>query len=450
MDFTETRSHVGLRTLAVRSAQLRVLEGPDAGLAVRIDAPTFTIGSGADATLRLQDSGVSREHLRLATLPDGVQVEDAGSKNGTWIAGMRIHRVVLSADAVVTIGKSTIEILVDAERTPLTVSETTVFGDALGASPAMRHLFAYLETVARTDVTLLLEGENGVGKEVLASAVHARSPRREAPFVAVDCGAIPRDLVESELFGHERGAFTGAHRAHAGLFAEAHGGTLFLDEIGELPIEMQPKLLRALERREIRAVGSSTPRAVDIRVLAATNRTLREAVKQGTFREDLYYRLAVARVRVPPLRERADDVIPLATRFLVEVTGDAEAKLPPEVVGMFRSHGWPGNVRELKNAVRRLALLGARTRVDVLDAIEAEVNGSSPQDLSHLPLAEARRRVVERLENAYVPAVLERAGGNVSKAAEHAGVARSSFYRLLERTRGGAGEGAIETSDDDG
>jgi transcriptional regulator with PAS, ATPase and Fis domain len=440
MDVTETRSDPATRILSLRSAEIHVVKGPDEGVRVRIDGPTFTIGSGADAHLRLADSGVSREHVRLAMLPDGIEIKDAGSKNGTWIGTMRVDRAVVSADVVLTIGDSTIEIRVDAARTPITISDATEFGDAIGVSAAMRHVFAYLERAASADVTVLLEGENGVGKEVLASGLHTRSQRATGPFVPVDCGAIPANLVESELFGHERGAFTGAERTHVGMFQQANGGTLFLDEIGELPLELQPKLLRALEQREIRAVGSTVSRPVDIRVVAATNRNLKELVQRGAFREDLFYRLAVARIRVPPLRERADDVVPLATRFLAELTGVPEAALPRDVVGMFRAHTWPGNVRELKNAVRRFALLGARDRTDLLDEMEARAHGSAVDDLSHLPLLEARRRVVERLEAAYFPAVLARVSGNISKAAEHAGIARSSFYRVLDRTRGEPGE----------
>ncbi len=433
----ETKTAAALtQLLALRSGEIHVTRGSSAGLVVRLDSPTFAIGSGPNAQLRLTDVGISREHVRLSMLPDGVLVQDAGSKNGTWAGTMRIDRVTVSSNVVLSIGDASFEVRVDAGSTPLTISTHTQFGNAVGFSPAIRAVFAYLAKAAEADVTILLEGENGVGKEVLAKAIHQMSSRSNGAFVTVDCGAIPPSLIESELFGHERGAFTGAERAKIGLFQQADGGTLFLDEIGELPLDLQPKLLRALEQREVRAVGSNKARPIDIRVIAATNRNLKEQVASGAFREDLFYRLAVARVRVPALRERPEDVVPLGTRLLRETTKDANVNLPPDVAAMFRAHTWPGNVRELKNAVRRFALLGARDEGELFEGIVDSVTREAPEDLSDLPLHEARQRVTDRLEMAYFPAVLAKSGGNVSKAAEHAKIARSSFYRILERVRG--------------
>jgi len=438
-DFSDVTKTVGLtQTLAVRSGEIYVLSGSDAGRIVRIDSPTFAIGSGPNAQLRLSDVGVSREHVRLATLPEGVLVQDANSKNGTWIGTMRVDRAILSANATLTVGDVTLEVRVDAGPTALTISSATRFGAAVGFSAAMRSVFAYLEKAAAADVTVLFEGENGVGKEILASAVHAVSPRAAQPFVTVDCGAIPESLLESELFGHERGAFTGADRPKVGLFQQADGGTLFLDEVGELPVNLQPKLLRALELREVRPVGSNVARPVDIRIVAATNRNLRDQIARGSFREDLFYRLAVARVGVPALRERSEDVVPLATSLLREITNDAEVELPREVAAMFLAHTWPGNVRELKNAVRRFALLGARDQNELFEGSMGTVRDGVEafEDLSDLPLHEARQKVIDKLESHYFPAVLAKSGGNVSRAAEHAKIARSSFYRILERVRG--------------
>jgi len=301
---------------------------------------------------------------------------------------------------------------------------------------AMRHLFAVLERAAATDVTVLIEGESGTGKDVLAHAIHDRSPRAQGSLVTVDCGAIPPMLIESELFGHVRGAFTGAESARQGAFEQAHGGTLFLDEIGELPLDLQPKLLRAIDRREIRPLGADgSPRPVDVRIVAATNRRLAEAVHAGEFRGDLFYRLAVARTVVPPLRDRREDIVPIATELLRAALRDPSAELPADLAALLRSYTWPGNVRELRNVIDRHALLGLRDTTALFDG-PADASAPSSRDaLFDLPLHEARRRVVEELERAYVPKVLERAGGVVTRAAELAQVARPTFYRILDRLR---------------
>ncbi len=252
--------------------------GPSAGRSARVDCPHFVIGSGETADLRLADETVSREHLRLSLLPSGVRLRDGGSKNGTWIGGLRVEDVIASADTQVTIGLSSLALRLEGTAIEIPLSENGQFGPALGTSASMRHVFALLERAARSDITLLLEGESGVGKEILAQTIHAQSPRSAGPFVAVDCGAIPPGLIESELFGHERGAFTGASEARPGVFEQANGGTLFLDEIGELSLDLQPKLLRVLEQREVRRVGGTAPRPADVRVLSATNRRLSEAI----------------------------------------------------------------------------------------------------------------------------------------------------------------------------
>ena len=420
--------------LRVHAATVAVTAGADAGRQARIDRPTFVIGTGDGADLQLSDGAVSREHVRLSLSPAGVHVRDTGSKNGTWIGAMRVSDVTLTADTVIEVGKSQLALHIEAGPLDLPLSASASFGDAIGVSAAMRHLFAVLERAARSDVTVLLEGESGVGKEVLARAVHAQSPRAEGPFVAVDCGAIPAGLIESELFGHERGAVTGATLARLGVFEQADGGTLFLDEIGELPLELQPKLLRVLESREVRAVGGRGARAVDVRVDAATNRRLAEAANKNEFRRDLFYRLAVARVTIPPLRDRPEDIAPLARAFLRSATGDAAAELPPDLSAMLASYAWPGNVRELRNVIERYALLGLRDRGGLFDGSQPVGAGTQP-DLSHLPFHEARRQTLDRFERAYIPKVLERAGGVVSRAAEIAEVARPSFYRMMERLR---------------
>ena len=418
--------------MQVRAVTIHVTKGPDAGRSARVDQPTFVVGVGDAADFRLTDPGVSREHLHLALGQGGVRLRDAGSKNGTFLGAARVHELTLTADAAISIGSTVLAIAIAADATVLPLSASDHFGEAIGTSPIMRHLFASLEKAAASELTILLEGESGVGKDLLAHAIHGRSPRADGPFVVVDCGAIPENLIESELFGHERGAFTGADRARRGVFEEAAGGTLFLDEVGELPLEMQPKLLRVLEQREVRPVGATSPRPIDVRVLAATNRRLSEASRTGEFRSDLFYRLAVVRATVPPLRERPEDVLPIARRMLRTAKRDPEADFPEDFASMLTAYPWPGNVRELRNVVERHSALGFH---DPLFAQADAVVLSADDELARLPYHEARKVIVDRFEEAYVPRVLARANGVVSRAADLAGVSRPSLYRMLERMK---------------
>jgi transcriptional regulator with PAS, ATPase and Fis domain len=431
---TWTASAAGKPILIVRAATLTIVKGPETGATAKLTSPQFVVGSGANADLQLSDPSVSREHMHLSLEPTGIRVRDR-SKNGTRVGGIRIHDALVQADTVFSLGGTAVALQIEAEKLVLPLSEQSYFGDAFGAAPVMRHLFSILEEAAKSDISVLLEGESGVGKDVLARAIHRASPRKEKPFVVVDCGTIPPNLIESELFGHVRGAFTGATEDRRGLFEEADGGTIFLDEIGELPLDMQPKLLRALEAKEIRAVGGKKTKKADVRVVSATNKKLGEASKRGTFREDLYYRLAVARVAVPPLRDRPEDVLPLATRFLKLTTGDEKAQLPPDLGAMLAEYSWPGNVRELRNVIERHVALGDSAIALLVDDSKVAAAGNKKEDLSAMPYHEARTLVLERFERDYIPGVLARTNGVVARAAEHAQIARPSFYRLLERLR---------------
>ncbi|MFO0740507.1 MAG: sigma 54-interacting transcriptional regulator [Labilithrix sp.] len=425
---------LGESSLQVRAATIHVAKGPDAGRQVKLAQVSFTVGVGDGADLRLTDPAVSREHLRITLEPSGVRVRDPGSKNGTFLGGVRVNDVTFTGDAALTIGSTTLAFTISTDSIVLPLSSEDRFGEAIGATVVMRHLFAQLERSSKSELTVLIEGESGVGKDVLAQAIHANSPRREGPFIVADCGGIPANLIESELFGHERGAFTGADKARKGLVEEANGGTLFLDEVGELPLELQPKLLRMMEQREVRPVGSNKSRPVDVRIVAATNRRLAEAARAGEFRDDLFYRLAVIRVVVPALRERAEDIVPIATAMLRRLKSDPEATIPADFASMLMAYAWPGNVRELRNVVERYAVFG--TGEDLFMETKAQARAAAIE-LSTLPYHEAKKVVMDRFEEEYFPQVLDRAGGVISKAAELAGVARPSFYRMIERVRPG-------------
>ncbi|HEY1086222.1 MAG TPA: sigma-54-dependent Fis family transcriptional regulator, partial [Archangium sp.] len=312
-------------TLKQRKYQVSIVGGPGTGLTKEIEG-SVTVGSHPDAGLSLADTTVSRYHVELTARPDGVRVRDLESTNGTYLGGTRITEVIVEDQATLSVGKTTLKVsMVEADLG--TPAEQGTFGTAVGASSAMKQLFGILDKVAPSDSTVLLLGETGTGKEVMAKAIHAKSKRGTRPFVVVDCGSVAPTLIESELFGHVRGSFTGAISDRNGAFLEADGGTIFLDEIGELPLELQPKLLRVLEAGTVRRVGEDKHRRVDVRVVAATHRDLEAEVAAGRFRRDLYYRLAVVLVNVPPLRDRLDD-LPLLTQHFVKSMGRGDFELP--------------------------------------------------------------------------------------------------------------------------
>ncbi|MCK6593354.1 MAG: sigma-54 dependent transcriptional regulator, partial [Polyangiaceae bacterium] len=310
-------------------------------------------------------------------------------------------------------------------------------------SPAMRKLYPLCARLAATIVPVIIEGETGTGKEVLAESLHEMGPRASGPFAVFDCTAVPPNLVESALFGHERGAFTGATDARKGVFEEAHGGTLLIDEIGDLEIELQAKLLRALERSEIRRIGGKQWQRVDVRVLAATRRNLDQEVSAGRFRDDLFYRLAVARIELPPLRRRAGDIALLARFFWGRMAGPKEP-VPEDFIARLEDYAWPGNVRELHNAVARRVALGdlADHRVGLATPDALTPNSSSRGDdaigrviAQGLSLPRAREKLIEEFEQRYVEHVLDQHGGNVARAAAASGIARRYFQLIRARTR---------------
>jgi two-component system response regulator GlrR len=409
--------------LVVRRARLRVIEGADAGSALESHGDRLAIGTHPSNDLVLHDPKISRFHCELRFGKDGARVRDTDSTNGTLVDGIRIESAWLRDASTVKIGDTVLRFEDAAGVNQLPLSDQREFGELVGRSVAMRAAFARLERAAASESTVLLEGETGTGKGQAAEAIHKKSARRDRPFVVLDCSAVAATLIESELFGHEKGAFTGAAQRRVGAFEEAHGGTIFLDEIGELSAELQPKLLRVLENRELRRVGGAGAINIDVRVIAGTNRSLRAEVNAGRFRADLYYRLAVLDVRMPPLRERPED-IPLIAENLLErlgVAADAEVRSPDFLMRLSRA-AWPGNVRELRNSLERAVAYQLPLAPPSTDGKPGEAG----------TLADGRERAIWDFEHRYLQELL-RAHSNRQAAAQAAGVSRVYLYKLLVR-----------------
>jgi len=425
-------AHDGEETLPLQSAvavPLPVvvrLVGANASFLLRPGA-TCTVGSADACDLVVASPTVSRQHVELTLVPEGIRVRDRASTNGTFYLGQRIVEAVLAPSATLRIGSVDLSFALDADGllSLPTYTESTYRG-VLGASSAMRRLFAVLVRLEGSLAPVLLEGESGVGKEVVAKAIHDGSRVATGPFVAVNCGALPSDLVASELFGHKKGAFTGAAETRRGLFDAADGGTLFLDEIGELPLELQPHLLRALETGEVRPVGSDAGHRVKVRVVAATNRNVDEEVAAGRFREDLLYRLGVVRLRIPPLRERVEDIPALAAHF----AGDEP--LPAPVVERLKARPFPGNVRELRNAVQAWSALGVlpEPRRSSSATLELALDEMVDPRAAYGPQKDA---LVDRFTAIYLRRLLEDAGGSQTAAARIADLDRGYLGRLLAK-----------------
>jgi DNA-binding NtrC family response regulator len=424
--------------LPVRSIREDVTEGPDAGRSFTSDRESLTIGTADGNDLTLADPTVSRYHADVSRhASGGVAIVDHGSTNGTFVGAVRIERVVVPAGTYVRLGGTTLRIS-DGDDVALELHTGERLAGLLGRTPVMRRLMAQIEKLAATTAPVLLIGESGTGKEVIAKALHDLGPRAGAPFVTVDSGSLAPNLVASELFGHERGAFTGADRQHIGAFESASGGTVFLDELGELPVHIQPTLLGVLERRRFRRLGGRTDIPVDVRVISATHRDLRAEVNAGTFRLDLYYRVAVATLKVPALRERVDDIPLLAAHFAKECghEGPIEALMKPGALDALSAHHWPGNVRELRNLVEATIATGEAPAID--KEVSRAVTTREGFDDLFAPLLslgykEARATLLEAFESRYFEMLLEKTGGNVSRAAREAHIDRSHLIDLLKR-----------------
>ena len=427
--------------LLERSFRLRVVSGPDQGKDHMLDEGTTMVGTHADNDMVLTDATVSRYHLEIRVRRDGIEVRDLDTTNGTKHGGARIGSVVLTGAARLRLGKHT-EMDVEPVDNHVELGEWPGdrFGDVLGTTQPMKRLFSLLAKAAPTEATILLQGETGTGKEAIAEAVHRHSRRAKGPFIVVDCGSIPHELIASELFGHAKGSFTGAGADKQGLIEAANHGTLFLDEIGELALDLQPQLLRVLDRRQVRRVGETQSVDVDIRVIAATHRDLRAMVRAGQFREDLYYRLAVVATYVPPLRERKADIPALATWF-AEKMGRGSFAQSPALLEQLQRHDWPGNVRELRNVVERALSLGDSALADLGDggqrpsqpAADEQQKRQSNPDVLEMPFKEAKAQLVEAFERDYLSALLARHHGNISRAAAEAGIDRNYIHRLVKK-----------------
>jgi transcriptional regulator with GAF, ATPase, and Fis domain len=453
----------------LRKSRLVVVTGADQGREVVLDKPHLTGGRSMINDLCLNDKAVSGTHFEIIVQDEGYRLRDLDSTNGTYVGELRIKEIYLRPGTRFKVGHSEVVFVPQADFVDIPLSAQDIFGEMLGASVPMREIFALLEKIAATDLRVLITGETGTGKEMVARAIHQASERRGKPLVTLDCGAIPRELTESTLFGHEKGSFTGAVNQHRGVFEQAQGGTLMLDEIGELPLELQPKLLRVLENQELKRVGGDRLIKTDVRVFAATNRNLRMMVNAGTFREDLYFRLSVITVELPTLRERREDVPLLAEFFLRPVAArrKLDMSFAPDALRALCSHPFPGNVRELRNVVERAAALcdgPIIERRDILfnrDSTPPRLPGLTLQQPPEAPapgdgiavrmpalprgldFKEAKQRVVDAFEMAYLQDLLKRNEANITRSAAEAGLTRYHLRELLKR-HGLAGRGPEE------
>jgi transcriptional regulator with GAF, ATPase, and Fis domain len=395
---------------------------------------------------------VSRYHCKIVQEDTGYVLVDLGSTNGTFINRVRIREAYLKPGCTVGLGNTEVKFHSADEKVEIVPSRKEKLGKMVGRHVKMRELYAVLEKIAPTATTVVIEGETGTGKEVVARTIHELSPRSSGPIMVFDCGAVPDNLIESELFGHEKGSFTGAIMTRQGLFEMAHGGTLFLDELGELPLDLQPKLLRALEQREIRRVGSNKPIKVDVRIIAATNRNLEDEVRAGRFRQDLFYRLSVVRVFLPPLRERAED-IPFLIKHFLDAGYNKRNDGAPKITGVSRAamdllqaYKWPGNVRELVNTVERAVSFAEGELIEPRDLPETvrgeeaaprrPTGNSQPMQVmadADSTFKDAKERWVSSFERDYIVEKLKKNNGNISHAAREADIDRKYFRKLMKK-----------------
>jgi DNA-binding NtrC family response regulator len=437
-------------------AWVEVLDGPDAGVVARLGRRLFRIGLDPLSDLVLKDPTISRRHCEIRFVEDGFLLEDLGSTNGTFVDELKLGQIFLENGVLIRVGNTLLRFHTQADEPQLESRFDSLTQTLVGVSPAIREIFEQVLKVAPTDLSVVLEGETGTGKELVARAIHKHSLRLERPFVVFDCSSFPPTLIESELFGHEKGAFTGSAGVHKGVFERANTGTLFMDELGEMDVGFQAKFLRSLESGEIRRVGGERTFHVDVRIIAATNRSLEALISEGRFREDLFYRLAKVRLTLPRLRDRVED-IPLLINHFMDLTVSSDTPRPtvtPEAMEVLCSYAWPGNIRELRNIVERAAALCEGGRITG-DFIRGELGsarrhsvrtpwsqpvisetyadllpGSSDETVS---LRDAKEQIIADFERRYIMRLLEKHPQNISHAAREAKVDRRHFYRLLKK-----------------
>lgn len=433
--------------ISLRKCQLSVIEGPDKGKKYALVKPVTRIGKKEQNDLIVSDTTVSRKHLVIEYASDTFLLRDLDSTNGTSLNGTRVKEAFLVPGDRIKLGNTTLEFVAFEEKVRIEPSDKTVFGAMVGSSLKMRQIFGILEKISPSLATVIIEGETGTGKELVARAIHENSPRKNRPFVVFDCGSVAPNLIESELFGHEKGSFTGAFKSRRGAFEEANGGTIFLDEIGELILDLQPKLLRALESREIRRVGSNLPTPIDVRVVCATNRNLRKEVAEGRFREDLYYRLSVVKIILPSLSERSEDITPIIEKFLRDGKFNKRpdgtlhiVRVDDDAIKALQRYPWPGNVRELQNIIERASSISDKDTITkehvefVFSELEREDDRTEKlQVMKDAPFKEAKQKVVEVFERDYLLDLLRRNSFNLSKAAREAGIDRKHIRNLLKK-----------------
>ncbi|MGE0788215.1 MAG: sigma 54-interacting transcriptional regulator [Sandaracinaceae bacterium] len=447
-------------TITLRRCKLAVLQGGEPK-ELTFERDVVSVGAMDDNDLVLEDETVSRNHCKIFREGDQYMIADLGSTNGTFVNRVRIREAWLHENCTVTCGKTDIKFQPVDEKLRIVPSDQERYGDMIGKDRKMREIYAILDKIAPTDTTVVIEGETGTGKEVAARTIHQASRRKDGPFMVFDCGAVPENLIESELFGHEKGSFTGAIATRQGVFEMANGGTVFLDELGELALDLQPKLLRVLEQREVKRVGGAKPIKVDVRVVAATNRDLEEEVRQGRFREDLFYRLTVVRLKLPSLRERPEDIQVLAQHFLEQgrfnrdrLGGRKVHGFAPEVVARLGEYEWPGNVRELHNVVERAVSFAEGDQVELSDlpehigyprssggdALAEKTNPSLElpdalprKKMAAGPFKDAKEQWVASFEEDYIALLLKKNKGNISHAAKEADIDRKYFRKLMKK-----------------
>jgi DNA-binding NtrC family response regulator len=420
--------------LARHPLRLEVIKGNDRKLRKVLDLDRIVIGTHERCDVCLGDPAVSRQHCEIVLVDGGYAIRDLASTNGTFVGDVRVRDVIVDRETKIRVGDTTIRMVPLDRSVEIPIPARTSFGSLVGISAAMRRVFDSLGKVAPTDTTVLLTGESGTGKEVAARTIHDASPRAKGPFVVVDCGALPANLIESELFGHARGAFTGAVRSRVGAFETATGGTIFLDEIGELPVDLQTRLLGVIERRTVTPLGDTASRAVDVRIVAATNRDLRTQINRGAFREDLYFRIAVVTVEMPALRSRPEDIPLYIERFLDETGARGAFTLDDDTIARLRAQSWPGNVRELRNVIERAATLGDDAIPSrPADAVESTLPSVAENIDVTIPFKVAKAALVDDFERAYCERLLAAHDGNITRAARAAEIDRVYLLRVLDK-----------------